>query len=368
MKNINLKISILLLFFGQNFYSQAKFEYKNIPKQFDFFLEYHNQETNFQNVYFAKLNQDSNDHTTELQSIIDEHNKIVLPNYPLYINKKGISLKSNTTLIGQKSTELIMISNDEIDFAVLNVHRVHNVVIKGVHIVGDREKREGEIKGEWGHGVSIKGSTSVYLIGLKIEKTIGDGVYIGQQEGIPSENVYVRNTVIDNVRRNGLSITSGQNIFIKKLLISNSSGTKPMYGLDIEPNSNRDFIENIVIDSVTTFNNAIGGLKININKLAKGKVDKRVAIKVSHFQDFYSPTGLRIGNVTINPEKISGHIDLIDLKFYYNRTPFQVKSSQAKKLTISLSNVKWIEPLRKAFTKKEVRKNYKKRTDVNLKL
>lgn len=357
-------IYTIIIYINLNAQAQNDFIYKNIPHKYDSHLAYHNQEYNYHEVFLAKLNTTSEDHTDELQEIINNHKKIVLPNHPIYINKKGISLRNNSTLIGQQETKLVMIPNDEIDFAILKIENVKNVNVSGIHIVGDREKRMKAIKGEWGHGISVKSSSDILLDGLKIEKTIGDGVYIGQLNGSPSKNVIVKNTVINQVRRNGVSITSGCNITLDNLFIANTNGTNPMCGIDIEPNNNRDFIENIFIKNTTTYNNKVGGLKININKLGRGDTKKEVSIFVNNFRDYYSETGFLSSNVTVRPENFSGIIELSDLKFYYNKTPFNFKSSKASNLLIKVRDVDWEHQYRKAFTKEKVLKDLKKRKDL----
>ncbi|HUH52334.1 MAG TPA: right-handed parallel beta-helix repeat-containing protein [Flavobacterium sp.] len=359
-------ICIAFILISLSVIAQDNFISKDIPNEYDYHLAYHSHGYTYTDAYLAQFDLTSKDHTDALQEVLNTHPKVILPNHSIYINKTGISLRNNSLLIGQKDTQLIMLPNDEIDSAVIKIENVEHVTIKGLRIVGDRDTRIHPIVGEWGHGVVIRNCSDILLDGLKIEKTIGDGVYIGQLDDLASKNIYVKNTVIDQVMRNGVSITSGRNIMLYNLFIANTHGTNPMCGIDIEPNSNRDFIENIFIVNTITYNNKVGGLKININKLGKGQTKKEVSIFVNHFKDYYSETGFISSNITVSPENFYGIIELSDLKFYYNNTPFNFKSSLAQHLKIKIRGIDWEHQYRKAFTKKRTLKVLKKRNDLKL--
>lgn len=344
--------------------SQENFKYKTIPTEFDYYLSYSINQIKLNNLKKIKLKVKNKDHTEELQKLINQHKNILLPNHSIYINKNGISLNDNSVLIGQPNTKLIMLANEEIDFAVINIENVTNIQIKNIHIIGDKNKRNSEIRGEWGHGISIKNSENIIIEGVKIEKTIGDGIYIGQINNKPSENIIVSKTVIDNVRRNGVSITSGKNIILDSLFVSNTNGTDPMYGIDIEPNNNRDFIQNIKLRNIITYNNKNGGLNININKLGKGENQKDISVFVDNYKDFYSHTGFYLSNITIGIENLSGIIKLNNFNLYYNHTPFKFKSSTAKNVSIKVKNIDWKHQYRKAFIKEKVLPGLIKRKDL----
>jgi parallel beta-helix repeat protein len=74
---------------------------------------------------------------------------------------------------------------------------------------------------------------------------------VWQGDPIASDDVVVANIVSTNNRRQGLSIGRGNNIKIRDSEFSNSNGTAPECGIDIEPDdpgvSNKVSIENCVL-------------------------------------------------------------------------------------------------------------------------
>src|SRR5699024_9046472 len=106
-----------------------------------------------------------------------------------------------------------------------------------------------------------------------------------------NENVKIINGVLDNNRRNGISIISGRNIEINNVFISNTNGQNPQSGIDIEPNSNDDILENIKLLNIETFNNTMNGIVVSIGNLS-GQKKKELSIKIDNHKDTYSYLGL----------------------------------------------------------------------------
>lgn len=113
-------------------------------------------------------------------------------------------------------------------------------------IVGDRSKHTGH-EGEWGMGIRLHGSRNVTVSGLTIADCWGDCIYIGGG----SKNTQISNCQLRGSRRQGISITKADGVFINNCKIANISGTNPQYGIDIEPNKkcsvNNTFIENVEV-------------------------------------------------------------------------------------------------------------------------
>ena len=57
--------------------------------------------------------------------------------------------------------------------------------------------------------------------------------WFGERENI--KNVRVTNVWIDQARRDGISITSAENLVLNNILISNTHGTLPEMAIQIEP-------------------------------------------------------------------------------------------------------------------------------------
>src|SRR5690606_1894752 len=191
---------------------------------------------------------------------------VVLPNHEIKINEKGLRLNSNQVIIFQENTVLKSIPNSKTHFAVLIVDEVENVKIYNANIIGERFEHL-DTKGQWGMGIRIIASKDIQVINPKITEMWGDGIYIGGRRGIPSKNIEIHNAHLDHNRRNALSITSADGVKLIKPLVANSNGQSPKAGIDIEPNSNDDIINNIVIDSPICFYNPIYGIVVSLTRL-----------------------------------------------------------------------------------------------------
>lgn len=115
-------------------------------------------------------------------------------------------------------------------------------------IMGDKICHKGTT-GEWGMGINIYKSNSVKVEGLTVMDCWGDCIYIGHS----SSYVNISNCLLNNGRRQGLSITSGVNINVENVVITNVSGTNPEYAIDLEPNKGEK-VKNVVIKNVIALN------------------------------------------------------------------------------------------------------------------
>ena len=85
--------------------------------------------------------------------------------------------------------------------------------------------------GEWRYALRIHNAVNVLVEGLRIVESGGDGI------GVTGENITIRNCVCDSNHRQGMSIFSVKNLLVENCVFSNTSGTPPQAGVDIEPDS-----------------------------------------------------------------------------------------------------------------------------------
>ena len=173
-----------------------------------------------------------------------------------------VRIKENggTCLIIGDNTEVIIDGNIKLvanNFESYDIIRVLGSRVK-IHgkgsIVGDKSTHTGK-EGEWGMGIHFRGSNNATLSGITIKDCWGDCIYIGKQ----SNNILIKNCRLDNGRRQGISVTSADSVFVKNCTISNVGGTNPQYGIDIEPNRNCS-VNYVLIDNVTV-TNCEGGIR-----------------------------------------------------------------------------------------------------------
>lgn len=257
------------------------------------------------------VNDGTRDYTVYLQKGLDENRTVILPDFPVLINAHGLHVNNNQNITFLENSRLIMEPNSQERYGLLNIINVENIIIHNPVLIGDREKHIGK-KGEWGMGIRILSSRNVIINNPKVSKFWGDGIYIGEIEhnerkeynlkSYYSENIKIIGGLIDNNRRNGISVISVKKLLMKNITIQNTEGTLPMAGIDIEPNNNEQFLEDILLQNITTRNNAEIGIKYVPTNFF-GHRNKNVNIRIENSQDIGSKIGLEIGGILYLREK-----------------------------------------------------------------
>ena len=282
------------------------------------------------------------DYTKYLQKAIDENEFVIFPDFPISINRAGLSIGSKKTIVFQKNSQIKYQgpANGKI-WDIIKIYNVQDVKIINANIIGSRYSKEKQ-SGEWSAGISVLNSRNVIIKNPKISDTLGDGIFIGSEDGGVSENVQVTGGWINNVRRNGISITSGRNVFLNNILISNTNGTAPEAGIDIEPSIEPEFIENVNLTDIYTFNNKVSGIAVNMNALSteKTKDVKFISITISNHTDVGSAYAF---GTSLNENKklfdAKGVINIINPKWEKSRNDLYWKSNNQQSILINFTNI-----------------------------
>ncbi|MFA6246259.1 MAG: right-handed parallel beta-helix repeat-containing protein [Mucilaginibacter sp.] len=163
---------------------------------------------------------------------------------------KEVSLNDNTHLIIAAFSKLKKYRVDAGDYTIVGLRNVANVIIDGGgDIVGERDEHTAP-GGEHGFGINVAGSTNVVIDNIRISECWGDGIYIGggtAEVGQPN-NILVSRVVCNHNRRQGMSITNADGVKVSNSSFTNTGGTAPEAGIDIEPNANQT-VANVMIDN-----------------------------------------------------------------------------------------------------------------------
>jgi len=305
----------VLIFFTLKTYGQ--YIYKDVDKQqiskYYLYKEYVKEVRDVYALKFLPKNYNTKgevDYTNEIQKAIDSNSSIIFPNFPVLINEKGLNIPSNRKIVFQKKSIIIFKGSKTNKFQdILKITNVKNVELINIKIKGSRSFSN--FPGEWSAGISILNSENIKVSNAYIYDTYGDGIFIGSDNGKFSK-IIIENSWIDNARRNGISITSLINGTINNVFISNTNGTSPECGIDIEPSLNSELLKNVNISNIETFNNKAGALSINLTNLnSDNKLSDEVSISINRLNDNYS------GNLVIlsfNPlnkvNKVNGIVKL----------------------------------------------------------
>jgi hypothetical protein len=305
--------------------SENIFVYKNVPEKYinaqvnsgkTHFISKKAIESSYSLIESLPVGYDKKgktDYTDTIQKVLDTHANVTFPEFPLLVNSKGLSLRSNSQLVFKKGSKLLMESNSKKSYEVLRLHEVSNVVIYSPIIIGDREAHTGTT-GEWGFGISIRGSQNIKILNAVVKNCWGDGIYLGTiNNSSPNENILIKYSFLDNNRRNGVSIISGINVTISNTLISNTNGTAPMSGIDLEPNNNNEVLQKINLLNVVTFNNKNEGILIVLRGLY-GENNKEVTVAIeNHIDDSSgSAMGFAFPKQNADFKNIEGNVNIVN--------------------------------------------------------
>ena len=167
------------------------------------------------------------------------------------------------TLSLDSGAVLQAISQSSDTYCMLDIPLVTNVRVTGGTLLGERNSHNGS-GGESGVGILIYGSSNVVLDGVTVKDCWGDGIYITDDSSKSSSNpansnITLNAVVSDGNRRNGLGIVAGNGITVQNSTFTNTSGTLPQVGIDVEPNSGQ-IVSGLVVTYCTLSDNASGGI------------------------------------------------------------------------------------------------------------
>ncbi len=143
---------------------------------------------------------------------------------------------------------------------LLSINKSHNITLIGYGATLQMNKAEYN-DGQWRHCLGIFNSENINVYGFTIRDSGGDGIKVDAHKApFYSKNIHIKDCVLDNNRRQGISIISAENLLMENCIIKNTTGTNPQSGVDLEPNRATQRLVNIRIRNVEVFNNTGYGL------------------------------------------------------------------------------------------------------------
>jgi polygalacturonase len=147
-------------------------------------------------------------------------------------------------------------------------------------------------KAEWRMVLRLLSCKRVTVLGLNLESSGGDGIYIGVSGDTQRycEDIVIRDvTCYDNYRQ-GISVISAVNLLIENCVLANTWGTPPGAGIDLEPNHASEKLVNCVIRNCVMENNEGAGMFVYLKNLSRES--DPVSIR---FENCYVPSGKDVG-------------------------------------------------------------------------
>ena len=108
---------------------------------------------------------------------------------------------------------------------------------------------------------------NVKIIGLTLMSSGGDGVYVGNAHKPLNycKDIVIKDCVIDDNHRQGISVISVVNLLIENCVIKNTKGTRPEAGIDFEPNSLQERLSNITVRDCVFKTNRGAGIVVSFS-------------------------------------------------------------------------------------------------------
>ena len=213
---------------------------------------------------------DTNAFQRAINSLPSTGGSIYVPTGTYLIDAEtSVRLRSRTHLQMASGAKLVAKRTSKGRYRVLVADGVHDVEISGGQIIGERDRHVGT-SGEGGHGIKIEGSERITIRDIRISKCWGDGIVVGpkpvrQAPYIMSHDVVVANVVCTGNRRNGLSIGNVTGMKVYDSEFSNTHGTSPQCGIDVEPDKDfdgRGYCDNVHIENCLIRDNAAYGFNV----------------------------------------------------------------------------------------------------------
>ena len=214
--------------------------------------------------------------------------QLEIPASPRPYHVRPLFLPSNADILVDSGVVVEAVSGYGTFEKLLNIVNVSNVSIRGAKGHSTFRMLKPEYRdGEYRHCLSIEGASNVYISGISCNDSGGDGLYISDGHQPYSSNITVEDSTFDNNRRQGFSLISGRGIFIRRCSFTNTKGTVPADGIDIEPNTGTNYLEDINIEDSATSGNAGNGFAIDARNLHSSSRPVSVSVrrlKSSHNQ------------------------------------------------------------------------------------
>lgn len=290
-----------------------------------------------------------NDSTKALQAAINSGAKTVKVPYmgsPWIVNTT-IHLASNQTIVFEKG---VVIQAKKGAFHkkyafLFFANNKKNITLKGYGATFKMRKADYDssayTKSEWRHALCLQGCKNVKILGLRIESSGGDGIYIGKSGAYPGtrkasqppyycKNIVIKDVVLDDNYRQGISVITVDGLLMENVVMSNTSGTAPMAGIDFEPNNAGGRLSNIVLRNCITKNNRGGGVDLALWKLDETSPD--ISIKFEHCQFINDDVaGVRL-ITSNNPAQIAGgKVEFTNCKFQDSKGPAVIIQNKSAK-------------------------------------
>lgn len=200
----------------------------------------------------------------DIQQLINQANsgdtvRVPRDNYYIDAINSPIWLKSSLTLDITEATINVVPNeaNDRVYFPI-GISNCQDVTIVGGLINGDRLNHRGTTAAGFGHGIAIGGgSHNIKIQNSTVRDCEGDGIII-----VDASAVEVSGVISQNNRRQGLTSSQVDGLWIHNCKFLDTNGAAPSAGIDLEADLPTQIIKNVRIETSLFAGNQGAGVLI----------------------------------------------------------------------------------------------------------
>lgn len=213
-----------------------------------------------------------------------------LENKTIYL-EEGVVIRAKEGAFESRNDQLFLLSN------------ARNVTMEGYGATLNMEKNKYPY-GEGRHLFSLRKCRDITVKGITFQESGGDGIYIAggdSERGSYSENITIEDIKSINNKRQGMSIISAQNVWVRNSWFTETRGTLPEAGVDLEPNHPEERLVNINFENCQFTNNDHAGIAFALHNMD----DTSEPISVT-FTDCFLRNNATVENDYIDSEIVLG--------------------------------------------------------------
>jgi polygalacturonase len=208
--------------------------------------------------------------------------------------ERRLTIRNNTTLKLSPGATLKVLPNGAQTYVLLTIAGSSNITVTGGTLEGDRTQHTGT-EGEFGQGLMIvQGAKNITVSGVTSKEMWGDGFFVAA-----AQNITFCSVVADHNRRQGLSVIEADQLEVKNSVFSNTQGTRPSAGIDLEPDDVKQLISNVRIHNSKFLNNKGPGIlvagKKNASVISALEITENLFVGEIPLKIEYSPEVLQSG-------------------------------------------------------------------------
>jgi hypothetical protein len=236
---------------------------------------------------------DPDDATEMLQAALDSPARaVVIPSVDGPWVTRPLELRSNLVLVLEEGAELVAKRGAFLDRTdtLMSADRAENIIIWGYGATVRMRKSDYSswpyAESEWRHALSFRSVTNLGIFGVTTEDAGGDGIYLGRKgdEQPFCDNVVIRDVLLKNGNRQGLSVVSARRLLVERSSFVNTQGTLPQAGIDFEPNKSDERLEDIVLRESYFLRNRGAGIQFFLWNMTDQSVPISVRIEDSELR------------------------------------------------------------------------------------